>query len=132
MEIIKQGKIPLMKVNYEIEQQREHECKVCGCIYGFYDDECSIVMTRKTVPFFSKDFVRYEKRALNKEYHICCPNCQTEDIYDIKYTRLSFYKEKKGTDDEWEEVGFLTGRHIYMDYLARKKEERLMKVIGGY
>jgi len=121
MEIIKQGKIPLMRVDYEIEQQREHKCKVCGCIFGFYDDECNIVMTREIIPFFSRGFVRYEKRTLNKEYHICCPNCQVEDICDIKHPRISFYKEKEGTDDEWEEVGLLTGHHIYMDYLRERK-----------
>lgn len=127
MEIIKQGKIPLMKADYEIKQQHEHECKACGCIYGFYDDECNIVMTRQIAPFFSKDFVHYEKRTLNKEYHICCPNCQVEDIWNIECSRLSFYKEKEGTDDEWEEVGFLTGYRIYRDFLIWKKEERLMR-----
>lgn len=129
MEIIKQGKIPLIKANYEITEQHEHECKVCGCIYGFYDDECNIVMTREIIPFFSRGFVRYEKRNLNKEYHICCPNCQAEDIVDIRCHHLSFYKEKEGMDDVWEEVGFLTGRQVYMDYLMRKKDERWERVI---
>lgn len=127
MEIIKQGKAVLMKADYEIEEQNEHKCKVCGCVYGFYADECNIVMTRQIIPFFSEGFVRYEKRTLNKEYHICCPNCHEEYIWDIKCPRLAFYREKEGTDDEWEEVGFLTGRSIYMNYLERKKEAILMR-----
>ena len=127
MEIIKQGKTVLMEANYEIEQQNEHKCKVCGCVYGFYEDECNIVMTGQTIPFFSKGFVRYEKRTLNKEYHICCPNCHEEDVWDIKYPRISFYREKEDTDDEWEEVGFLTGYHVYKDYLAWKKEELMIR-----
>ena len=127
MEIIKQGKTVLMEANYEIEQQNEHKCKVCGCVYGFYEDECNIVMTGQTIPFFSKNFVRYEKRTLNKEYHICCPNCHEEDVWDIKYPRISFYREKEDTDDEWEEVGFLTGYHVYKDYLAWKKEELMIR-----
>lgn len=127
MEIIKQGKAVLMKANYEIEEQHEHKCEVCGCVYGFYEDECNIVMTGQTIPFFSRAFVHYEKRTINKEYHICCPNCQEEYIWDTKYPRLAFYKEKEGTDDEWEEVGFLTGYHAYKDYLAWKKEELMIR-----
>ena len=129
MEIIKQGKIPLMKVNYEIKQQYEHECKACGCVYGFYEDECNIVMTGQTIPFFSRAFVRYEKRTINKEYHICCPNCQEEYVWDIKYPRVAFYREKEGTDDEWEEVGFLTGYRVYKDYLVWKKEKEMIRRI---
>lgn len=129
MEIIKQGKIPLMEADYKIEEQHEHECKVCGCTYGFYEDECNIVMTGQTIPFFSRAFARYEKRTINKEYHICCPNCQAEDIYDIRCSRISFYREKEGTDDEWEEVGFLAGHHVYKDYLVWKKEEQTIRRI---
>ena len=129
MEIINQGKAVLMKADYEIEEQNEHKCEVCGCVFGFYEDECNIVMTGQTIPFFSRAFVRYEKRTINKEYHICCPNCQEEYIWNVRYPRIAFYREKEGTDDEWEEVGFLTGYHVYKDYLAWKKEELMIRRI---
>lgn len=124
MEVIKQGKKVLMKANYEIEQQNEHECEVCGCVYGFYDDECNIVMTRQITPFFSQEFVRYEKHILYKEYHTCCPNCQEEIIWKIEYPKTTYFKEKKGSEDEWEEVDALTGGKIFRDYLRDRKERK--------
>lgn len=124
MDIIKQGKRVLMKADYEIEQQNEHECKVCGCVYGFYEDEYNIVMTASTNYFFSKACVRYKKVTLNKELHTICPNCQEDYIWNIIYPRVSYYKEKRGTNEEWEEVSPVTGRNIYMDYLAWKRERK--------